>query len=218
MLINSTSGSGSVSARQVTAVDDTDPLNLITKFTLTSVRGWSNNTCYVDRAYWGCIWCSDLAGTGYFIGSAVNSTTQQIVTSSDGITWTLRNTPVGFDGLGFMAYSPSLKRVVVCAGSSGVIYSDDAINWTGVPNLSLQSMNVIAWSSTLNQFLCLGNSSSYNYNISILNTFHTYFHLKYKLDNTLNHTYYNRIYNHYRFFVHKNCILFQFRFLHNINR
>jgi len=160
MLVGLSSGTGSSGARNITALDDTDLL--ITKFTLTSTRNYNASTCYVGRAYFGCTWCSDLAGTGYFVASAVNSSGQQIVTSSNGITWTLRNTPVGYDSLGIIAYSPTLKRVVVCAGSLGVIYSNDGINWTGVTNPGVQTMNCITWSSTLNKFLCLGSSSSYN--------------------------------------------------------
>lgn len=158
------SSPGSTGGRIVTAIDNTDPL--ITKFVLTSTRGFINSTCYVDKAYWGCLWCPDLAGTGYFVASSTTvDVGVQIVTSSDGITWIPRTTPI-VSGLSLsnMVYSPTLKRVIVAGGQPGIVYSDDAINWTYVanPTPTGQGMGMVAWSSVQNQFLCLGFSSSFN--------------------------------------------------------
>ena len=158
MSVSKIAGVGSSSGRQITHVDTLTT----TKFVLTAIRNWNGNTCHVDRAGFGMAWCSDLSGTGYFIGSYTSSSTQQIITSSDGINWIARNTPVGFDGLYDIGYSPTLKRVVVAAQLSGFIYSNDGINWIGVANpVAGVSIGYVTWVGSLNLFVaaCFGSNT-----------------------------------------------------------
>jgi hypothetical protein len=147
-------GSGTLSGRTLISIPSS------TQFILTTNRGWSGNTGYADRTYQGVIWCSDLSGVGMFIVTSESAPNGfQILTSTDGINWTRRATPSGFNLLGVgCAYSPLLKRVVVCGANVGFIYSDDGINWSGVNVSPYNSFYTIAWSQELRLFVCIPTS------------------------------------------------------------
>jgi hypothetical protein len=151
-------GPGALSGRSCIAIPSS------TQFILSNNRSWTNVSCTADKAYQGMIWCDNLNGIGYFIAGATNaeSDNQQILTSTDGITWTRRNTPIGYSVIGNFAYSPSLRRVVGLAASNGYIYSDDGINWNAVsrPDPLFSAFYAIEWSPELNIFVAAANGGT----------------------------------------------------------
>lgn len=65
MAINLVSGSGTVPGNTVVS----NIIDGITFTTNNTITGLSNTNLNADSQYFGIIWCNDLAGTGYFIGS-----------------------------------------------------------------------------------------------------------------------------------------------------
>jgi len=162
MSINLVSGTGSVpSLTTVSGIIDG-----LTFQTNNTVTGLSNSTLNADSQYFGIIWCQDLSGIGYFIASRTTGTGTQIVTSTNGSTWTARTTPSGFDDPYVFSYSPSLKRVICGRGGSSSIdpsfmYSNNGITWTTVSNPVPENFYFeSAWSDELGLFCSVAFSGT----------------------------------------------------------
>jgi hypothetical protein len=163
MNVSLVSGVGSTGGRTIVAIDPSSN----TKFALSTTRNYSGSFCRADRSYFSLIWCSDLSGVGQFVGGAVSSSSQQILTSSDASGWVRRDTPLGYNVMSSFAYSPTLKRVVAATGTTGFLYSNDGINWIGVPNpLPTVSVNRVEWSPLLSRFVAITSATSNIYTSS----------------------------------------------------
>ena len=85
-----------------------------------------------------------------------------VSTSTDASGWVDVSTPASFYGRA--AYSPTLRRVVVLAAGSGIIYSNDGVNWTPVSLPGKDNFYGIAWSSELGLFVTVSNIVGSNRN------------------------------------------------------
>lgn len=89
---------------------------------------------------------------------AGTSSAQKIMTSPDGITWTLRNSTIQAITL----KSSSSRIVAVGSESPFFSYSSDGITWFNTASPS-ESARALAYSSTLNEFLIIGFTSQTAY-------------------------------------------------------
>lgn len=88
---------------------------------------------------------------------SLDATTQSIMTSADGITWTSQTTPVARAWRG-VAYSPSLERFVAVSTSTIARSDDGGVTWNEV--LVTGAWRDIAWSPALNLFVAVGDNGS----------------------------------------------------------
>jgi hypothetical protein len=144
---------------------------------------WSSTTSSA-RTWEGITWAD---GLGLFVAVANDSsaTTGQIMTSSNGTSWTARNGPASNNGGNWnsVCWSPQLQLLVACSSvgttnSYGLMRSSDGITWTIInhPNTTNASTSFtqVIWNSYLNQFVACGNGqfavSSNGITWSIYNT------------------------------------------------
>ena len=94
-----------------------------------------------------------------------------ILTSSDAITWTQRNSIDAGVGLNAVCYSPSLLRWVVVGAVTGgqalIMTSDNGgVSWTQRDNPKALDLRGVAWSPTLDLFVACGLQDGDAYLIS----------------------------------------------------
>lgn len=91
---------------------------------------------------------------------------RHVMTSSDGITWTLRQLPVGSELWNCITWSGELGRFVILSGDSSDVSqgltSPDGITWTkrilnGVNGI----WNKVIWSDALNKFVAVSSGGNY---------------------------------------------------------
>lgn len=118
-----------------------------------------------NTASWeGLTWASglNLFVAVAFSGDSVNGT--RVMTSSDGINWTLRNTPADEQWLS-VAWSPELEMfaaVSTTASAQSVMTSPDGINWTlQTPDVS-RAWRRIIWVPELGRFVAVAFSDQFH--------------------------------------------------------
>lgn len=131
---------------------------------------WSTITSPNTDLHRDLIWAEDPGGgqfviTNYTTGAPPPSNIRGIWTSPDGVTWTVRVTPVpatnANQSWSYVVYSPSLDLYVCTTlGSSGtntdIITSSDGITWTQFASSQpLLSISKIIWSEGQQKFVCI---------------------------------------------------------------
>ena len=103
-------------------------------------------------------WQSVAYGNGLFVAVAVNgSTSQQIMTSPDGVNWTARTSPYASAQWTSITYGNGLF-VAVSQTNGYIMTSPDGVNWTG-----RISPNIVQWSSVAygsGVFVAVANTGS----------------------------------------------------------
>ncbi len=116
---------------------------------------WTQQVTPVVGANWLSICWG--AGAGVFVAVAPNGSSQ-VMTSSDGITWTSR-TSASNDIWESVCWSQDLT--LFCAvGSSVIMTSPDGITWTSQSGALTSGWNGICWSSGLGLFVAVAPSGS----------------------------------------------------------
>ena len=96
---------------------------------------WTDRTATIGP-YWASVTygiplTGQYAGTGLFVASGLNSSSTAIMTSPDGITWTVRSTPTTSYLLNIKYGNGYFVAVSVGSGGGGLpLISTDGINWT----------------------------------------------------------------------------------------
>jgi hypothetical protein len=132
---------------------------------MTSLNGinWTTrSTVGIDSNYYGIAWSPSLSL--FVIVGATN-----VLTSSDGITWTLRSLPNSFAFFNWtsVCWSPELGLFAAVASTSNngtsVMTSPDGINWTGRSTVGFDNAwQSICWSPQLSLFVAVANSGTGN--------------------------------------------------------
>jgi photosystem II stability/assembly factor-like uncharacterized protein len=114
---------------------------------------WTNRTTPL-YAY-----SNDVAWTGSLLVATGNDSSKGIVTSPDGITWTVPSsvTPYSMGNHG-VAVSPGLIVVVGQGSANSVITSPDGVTWT--PRAGPLSPVGVTWSAALSRFIAVGLSGA----------------------------------------------------------
>jgi alpha-tubulin suppressor-like RCC1 family protein len=153
----------------------TGSLNFAYSPTLKMVVGFSNYILYYS--YNGYEW-STIQYTSYPIAftsicwasnvnlfvAVNNTTTNRVMTSSDGITWTFRTTPNTNNYTSIVYHSTDNLLVAVANSGTGnrVMTSSDGINWTSRTSASNNNWTSICYSSQLNLLVAVANSGTGN--------------------------------------------------------
>ncbi|MGA1048188.1 MAG: hypothetical protein ACO3UU_09270, partial [Minisyncoccia bacterium] len=105
------------------------------------------------------IWVPELK---LFVATGISGTTsQRVMTSPDGINWTLRTTP-NDNNWRAVCWSAELNLLVSVAdsGTERVMTSPDGINWTSRNQVNTNGWTGICWSGELGIFVAVGNSGT----------------------------------------------------------
>ena len=144
---------------QIGAMTSPDGLN----WTLRSTPG--GDTATIELKWWDVCWTGP--PRNLFVAVAnVGDFDKQVMTSPDGINWTLRSLPESIAPNG-IAYSPTLDKFVIVgfnvgpSGGRGFI-SSDAITWTPIINANLAALSWrdVCWSPVSNLFLAVAQTNS----------------------------------------------------------
>lgn len=91
-------------------------------------------------------------------GNDNTASANRIVTSTDGIYWTLRSSTDNTAAWYSITWSPELGLFIVVGNGGRIMSSPDGINWTA-RNLSLNSnLQSVCWSPELNLFVAVANN------------------------------------------------------------
>lgn len=135
----------------------------------TNAVDWTLSTTPVDGdldgiSYAALTWSPEL---NLFVAIAssteVDSTDKQILTSPDGVTWTLRNCPEQNQWQG-VTWSPELSLFVATAidGTHRVMTSPDGITWTARTAAAAAEYDRVVWSSFHQRFVAYGSDTMYS--------------------------------------------------------
>ena len=129
---------------------------------------WFPVSAPIDLVYSGITWgipsTGQYAGQGLFVVVSSTVTATQIITSPDGITWTIRSSSVATLSLQDIAFGNGTFVAVSNAGSNRVLYSTDAITWTNVSS-SNESNTWITITFGSGIFVALANTGPGNYSM-----------------------------------------------------
>jgi hypothetical protein len=126
---------------------------------------WVAQTVPSNQEWTAIEWSPDLE---IFVACAYSSSGggNQIMTSPDGVNWTLQSTAAAPNGEWYdIAWSPYLGIFTVTGGSFGdfqVMTSPDGINWTPTPNINIPtgSWNSITWADEIGLFCSASGTGS----------------------------------------------------------
>lgn len=133
---------------------------------MTSPDGinWTQRTTpSTDYSWYGICWAPELslfvATSGYLLPDGYSDGNDKVMTSPDGINWTLRTLPVS--GYWYsICWSPERSMFVMAGGNEGIdnliLMSPNGIDWTytaGPPNIAFSAM---VWAAELDLFVVVG--------------------------------------------------------------
>jgi hypothetical protein len=152
-------------SRLLTNINMNSPQSYINGSPLTIMSLNSADNTYIQNAYWTSVcWSPQLslyvavcAGST----SSITLTSYRVMTSSNGYTWTLQNTPSSTDYKS-VCWSPELNLFV--AVGSNIITSSNGIDWTVITTPPNQ-LSSICWASELRLFVAV---SSYGTNNKVM--------------------------------------------------
>jgi hypothetical protein len=128
-----------------------------------AVSTWVTRTGPTNIFWKNMCWSPQLR---LFCAVAQDTTTgNKIMTSPDGITWTIQSTSNTTGTLMAVAWSPKLNLFVACGNGGAltrILKSSDGITWTSANMNGLQNFvySAICWSPELELFVMTGNSTS----------------------------------------------------------
>jgi len=133
-----------------------------------SVSTWTSRTTNTNQ-WFGLCWSPQL---GIFVATSITSSgTNKIMTSPDGVNWTLRTTSANTHIYRNVVWSPKLNLFVAVGASSTtddpVIISSDGITWTNVLVPNNANWYGIVWSPELNLFVATADFADTS-NVSIM--------------------------------------------------
>ena len=120
-------------------------------------NGWQN-------VLWAASAPNGSGGTGLFVAISGASTGYRVMTSPDGITWTIRRSAADNIWTG-LAWSPSLSLFVATSQSgtgNRVMTSPDGVNWTSRTSPADNNWSSVVWSSSLSLFVSVSNTGTGN--------------------------------------------------------
>jgi hypothetical protein len=108
---------------------------------------------------WGAECPNGSGGFGLFCAVA-DSVFGQVMTSPDGVNWTLQSAPIDINWFN-ITWSPKLKIfcAVARAGTSRIMTSPNGVNWTLQTSPINRTWRKITWSNELGIFYVVGNSN-----------------------------------------------------------
>ena len=119
---------------------------------------WVSRTTPANNDWISVAWSPQL---GLFAAVAFAGTANRVMTSPDGVNWTLRTSP-GNNWYG-VAWSPALGLFAAVAGSGAgnrVMTSSDGITWTSRPSPADNFWRAIAWSPELGLFAAVSTDGA----------------------------------------------------------
>ena len=126
-----------------------------------SVSTWTTRTSAFDNDWYSICWSPKL---GLFVAVA-NSGTSQVMTSSDGFTWTLRTTPT--NTWRYVIWVPELGLFVATAIGDGIVTtnimtSDNGTTWTARTTPTTNQLRGVAWSAELGLLVAVSDTGTAN--------------------------------------------------------
>jgi hypothetical protein len=122
-------------------------------------NSWSSPTYPQDNSWFDICWAKEL---GLFVAVAIDGT-NQLMTSNDGASWTVRNAPGPTNkSWNSIAWSPELGRFVgIVSDNFGIFMtSTDGITWTGISGSQSNALSSVVWSPELRKFVAVGFNGS----------------------------------------------------------
>lgn len=153
MSIDILSGSGSVLVNTTIS----DIIDSMTFTTNNIVTGLSNTTLVSDNIWRAICWSPELS---LFVAVSISGTKNRVMTSPDGINWTLRNTPVDNDWRA-VCWSRELNlfvAVAITGINNRVMTSSNGIDWIIRNTPSNNNWFDICWSPELGLFVAVASS------------------------------------------------------------
>jgi len=126
---------------------------------LTSIKNWIQSPTAITGSFQSVCWSDEL-----LLFVAVSNITNNIISSIDGITWTVRTSPVN-NAWNSVCWSPEVYLFVAVASSgtgNRIMSSPDGITWTSRTNPVDNDWKSVCWSSTLNLFVSVASSGTGN--------------------------------------------------------
>jgi hypothetical protein len=162
---NSSLSSNFYSKTDVNTTIDIPNLNKKTKKTYGStfngLSNWYARTSSADISWKSICWASNI---GLFVSVGSSSSTNGVMTSSDGKNWTER-TSASNNNWTSICWSSSLTLFVVVASSgtgNRVMTSSDGINWASQTSSSNNNWTSVCWSPELTLFVAVASSGTSN--------------------------------------------------------
>jgi hypothetical protein len=110
---------------------------------------WTARSSSVDKE-----WVSVVYGGGVFVAVAVDTGTDNAMTSPNGTAWTTRTTPA--NSYQKVDYAPALDQFVATRGTNqitGMESTDGGVTWNSVTIGAASDWNVIVWVSSTSQWI-----------------------------------------------------------------
>ena len=134
----------------------------------------SNNTTvntYINTSNWSSIcWSSKLllyvAVCSGSIGGSFVADTRRVMTSTNGISWSLQTIPTN-SNLNFICWSSKLS-IFVAVGAI-IVRSSDGINWSTSTNSIPNVLTSVCWSEELSMFVAISSAGTNNKVLTSLN-------------------------------------------------
>ncbi len=118
---------------------------------------WLSQASAADDSWTSVTWGGS-TGQEKFVAVSSTGTTHQVMTSADGIGWTLQADLSG--GQSWKSVTWGDDTFVAVGGSGALMTSSDGVTWTArtFGNSSVRDFNSVAWSSTLQRFVAVSNA------------------------------------------------------------
>lgn len=118
---------------------------------------WSVETASPLTTWHDVVYAPELT---LFVACGNITSTNYVITSPDGITWTAHNLGVLGYTQGSICWSPALLRFVTVSQDTHVATSPDGVTWTQRTASSAVAWTSVCWSETLNLFCAVSNDES----------------------------------------------------------
>ncbi|KKN24056.1 hypothetical protein LCGC14_0898800 [marine sediment metagenome] len=133
---------------------DTHGRNIVTE------QAWISRVSAEDETWIGITWSPELEM--FAVVGTTGPGNNQVMTSPDGINWTIRTAVAGAGLWHSIAWSPGLGlfAAVAYGGANRVMTSPDGINWTSRTPAEVREWRSIAWSPELGLFAAVANTGT----------------------------------------------------------
>jgi hypothetical protein len=123
----------------------------------TSADGitWANHDMGTSRDWTGIAYSDSL---GLYVGVSTDAVSQGIATSTDGESWTMRNSPDSTGGWEAVCWSPGIG-MFVAVGANRVMHSTNGVDWT-LGTIASKSWRAVTWHSPRGLFVAVNDTAS----------------------------------------------------------